>query len=348
MSNFSPSASLQRLGRPRRRWIEGSSTTPADGQEDASLWNRYVTLVQQNRSSLLLWESLLDRLIWLFPGQSQGSRTFLWSLAELQHLAVDLALMDPGEGLTLTTMNTELWQRVALTVLHTLWPLWYDNLQTQPRRNQAYWELQLERLRLALRLAVLVPHWWKMLRNGPSILQPGILQRGGLLPSPPSGTVETETRRLAYSQYVGRWTGRHVLRVEGETPPPAPNPTRVILGELMHVLRPLFWAHCKYRYGDLPKRDALWKSWLMSLGLDVASLACLAEHQGNEATSAEWQRRKMRLLLYLLRGPCHETVTAPVTDQVRKALAYVPFFGNLITVYLQDWLYYWKVYHLEE
>ena len=123
------------------------------------------------------------------------------------------------------------------------------------------------------------------------------------------------------------------------------------MGEVLHLLRPLFWAHCQYRHAKAknPSFNGLWKSWLASLGMDVVSLLCLSQHDsGNQATTAEWRRRGMRLLLYLLRAPCRDRVTQPATDKMHACLAYVPLLGNLLSAYLQDWLYYWTVYRLEE
>jgi Peroxisomal membrane protein (Pex16) len=101
-----------------------------------------------------------------------------------------------------------------------------------------------------------------------------------------------------------------------------------------------------------------WKAWLISLGMDVMSLMGLSSlatapptiavsrSSNNPATAQEWKRRRLRLLLYLLRSPVWEAYTERrITDRVSRHL---PLVGNLLATYLQDWLYYWKVYRAEE
>eukprot|EP00977_Amphora_coffeiformis_P011069 scaffold2655_cov179-Amphora_coffeaeformis.AAC.2 len=366
---------------------EGHATLPMDPHQKScshSIWNRYVRLVQRNRTRLLAWESILDRLLWLFPGQSsEGSawRQVLWSCAELQHLAIDLALQqDTGDGMSLDTNSTTsatassaaLSRRIALTVLHNLWPVLYDALHAQPRRYRAYWQYQLERVRAICRLAISIPHYWRMYRTFPTV-PPGILQRGGLVPSPSlhRPSAEVEAHRWARLNYVGRRTGRKVLQREGydidSSTTTATTTTstgtllliRMLVGELLYTLRPLFWARAKYknnRHNTQQQDDQLWKAWLVSLGLDVTSLVCLQQPDGssgnpinhNRATAQEWKRRRLRLLLYLLRGPCHDRLMYPAISKAYEWLTCVPLLGNLLGAYLQDWLYYWKVYQLEE
>lgn len=393
-------------------------------------WNRYKGWIRRHRSSLLLWESFLDRLIWWYPGQGASSsntatttngaegnlwRQVLWSWAELQHLAIDLALhYDDAEhdndGMTLDTTHVggggrrgaaALMCRIALTIVHSLWPVVYDSLQTTAGRrpgtdvvrrrgnhHQAYWELQMERIRFACRLAIMIPHWWRIRElllsdtsttalPGLERIVPGILQQGGLLPSLPRPTVQQEIQRLRRLSYVGRRTGRNVLQHHGENNtdnwPSSPGfvRLRILLGEVLHILRPLFWAHCKYKHyvrrrrqphsasssADGPDNGVndLWHAWLWSLGLDVASLLCLqpcrGQEYGNAATMQELQHRRLRLLLYLLRAPCSDEYTDPLTEKMHSWLTKslpLPWLGSLLAAYLRDWLYYWKVYRLEE
>ena len=141
----------------------------------SSLCKKYKSFIQRHQSKLLFWESCLDRLLWWYPGQSEGSiwRQLLWSLAELQHLAIHLALEpDVGNGCTLDDDNINnnigtLPYRVALTILHNLWPVLYDRLQPNPRRHFAFWEYQLEQLWFVAQLFILGAHWGRILENFP-------------------------------------------------------------------------------------------------------------------------------------------------------------------------------------
>ena len=130
------------------------------------------------------------------------------------------------------------------------------------------------------------------------------------------------------------------------------NKIRILLGEFLYILQLLFWAYCKHKYAQgqgLVKTNELWKLWLISLGFDVASLLCLHNnHQGNEASTEEWKHWRLHLLLYVLCTPCHDHFVMPVSQKVLDSLVNVPLFGNLVAASFQDWLYYWRVYQLEE
>jgi hypothetical protein len=335
-----------------------------DRSQDSSRWDIYVAWMRRNRSKLLLWEGLVDRLLWWYPGQSEGPawRQLLWSLAQLQHLAIDVALQDEmGDGVTIDSRsssrsssrsNAGLPYRIALTVLHSLWPAIYDSLARSSPRRRNYWELRVEQIRFLCRVTILVRHW---MSDFPPGVLPGLLQTGGLLPSPPAPSLVDEGRRLARLAYVGRRTGRRLLLEETNIEKDSAGTRwggraalllRIGFCEVLHVSRPLFWAHCKYRHGDQPGQ--LWQSWLLSFGMDVTSLACLRGADTNAASREEWKRRRLRLLLYLLRPPFGDGISDPVSHQIHRSLEHIPLLGNILSAYLQDWLYYWKVYHLEE
>lgn len=320
----------------------------------------------------------------------------MWTLAELHRLAMDLALTTTharlDDGMTLdTTISTNqdnhyvLPFRVALTVLHSLWPVLYDSLQTATHRRsrgqyQAYWELHLERVRFACRVLLILPHWWRVYQQQQRqqqdhstlpLVPPGILQYSGLLPSAPRPTLAQEKQRLERLVYVGKRTGRNVLQKDNNLAYTNHDSSlsqlgrhlRILVGEWLHTLRPLFWAQCKYRHycrssttqGDNQSQqnyNRLWEAWLVSLGMDVASLICLApDNTDNPATAREWKHRRLRLLLYCLRTPCTDRFADPFFDRIHKWMTEsspLPWLGNLLAAYLQDWLFYWRVYHLEE
>ncbi|KAL7562110.1 hypothetical protein ACA910_019855 [Epithemia clementina (nom. ined.)] len=122
-----------------------------------------------------------------------------------------------------------------------------------------------------------------------------------------------------------------------------------------------------------------WKTWFQSLGLDVASLVVLLvakaiaarrppiHHHRNNTTAgtnntnrndkdhendnyySEWNRRRLRLWLYLLRSPVWELVTHPMVTGFTSALEqYLPVLGPWFSAYGQDWIWLWKEYRLEE
>jgi Peroxisomal membrane protein (Pex16) len=275
----------------------------------------------------------------------------------------------------------------------------------------------------------------------PGILQMGGLLTSAASSSHSAPNLEQEQARLERANYVGRRTGRRVVGASLAVPPLVTEEasadslvfgwtrriksllllassnlfsnnnkstkmmTRLVIGELLYIFRPLFWAQAQWdgynhehcvrqvagaastaagvdnpiliddttsRVSSTSLQSWQWKAWLISLGMDVASLMSLSNmatasatptitsrdptrrrlrhhHRSgnsNPATVQEWNRRRLRLLLYLLRSPVWEVYTERrITDRISR---HVPLVGNLLAAYLQDWLYYWKVYRAEE
>jgi hypothetical protein len=198
-------------------------------------------------------------------------------------------------------------------------------------------------------------------------IAPGLLLDGGLYHVYRSGlqgapSIEQERARIERQQYRGRRTNRRVVTArdrQHEETQQSPQKSRrsfglavsrILLGELLYIFRPLFWAQAEDATvgQDLSTR---WNAWIVSLGMDLASLASLktsADSAGNSSTKEEWSRRRMRLFLYLLRSPAWERYTRRGTQALSGAVDVVPLFGKLFTNYLWDWLYYWKLYRAEE
>ena len=84
--------------------------------------------------------------------------------------------------------------------------------------------------------------------------------------------------------------------------------------------------------------------------MDLASLRLLADQQrsGNPWAVEEWNRRKKRLLLYLLRTPAWTRLTGPVLEKSTGVLRKLPLLGQLIDVCLWDWVLYWKLPYVAE
>ena len=133
---------------------------------------------------------------------------------------------------------------------------------------------------------------------------------------------------------------------------------RTYVGELLYILRPLLQAELEAvaatSTASLPSQRLLQHSWMWGLVLDLLSLQCLrvissTSTVNNPATVQEWNRRRMRLLLYLLRAPVTHRVTEPVIQRVANvAQQRIPLVGGWVHNYLWDTLYYWKEYRLEE
>ena len=227
-------------------------------------------------------------------------------------------------------------------------------------------------------------------------------------PSVPVPTLAQEQARVQRRNYQGRRTGRTVTR-----PPPSFVSThqmrprtlaradndddvdvddddyltrgtqqtnvldhvRVMAGELLYIVRPLFQAEAEVRIHNnmamaatsstVLNRRKLWLlllSWCLGLVMDTTSLWSLRSVAGiassssslpydtsaNPATREEWHRRRMRLLLYLLRTPLWEQCSRPSAEHLSNLLEKVPLLGGLLARYFWDWLYYWKLYRAEE
>uniref|UniRef100_A0A061RB81 Peroxisomal membrane protein PEX16 n=1 Tax=Tetraselmis sp. GSL018 TaxID=582737 RepID=A0A061RB81_9CHLO len=124
----------------------------------------------------------------------------------------------------------------------------------------------------------------------------------------------------------------------------------LVLGEVMHLARPMVYCWLLRRYGVRS-----WRPWLISLLIDAASARllslgnCLSNPrpssvykerftslQYSRSLSAiswssvevkERQRRKLALILYLIRSPCFESATKPVLYNLNGFAGRVPLIG---------------------
>jgi len=148
----------------------------------------------------------------------------------------------------------------------------------------------------------------------------------------------------------------------------------VVVGELLYCVRPLLQVefqqhqHRRGTAGIFDERhwtkssSSVMKLWISCLSLDMTSLFLLRDRQrrrwssassstalpGNAITREEWDRRRWRLWLYLLRSPIWDLHMRPAAERVSDVAGRVPFIGGLIQNYLWDWLFYWKLYRAEE
>lgn len=252
----------------------------------------------------------------------------------------------------------------------------------QPTRQQRQAAVivrkHMERIRFVLRMTLLISYWRRMRMFSTTLFNraehhqrqrqqnqvlPGLLLQGGLYHAPLGYDVEHERARIQRQNFVGRRTGR---RITSTTTVPTATATdssftaklRILLGELLYVARPLVQAETEaataaagsgnhYNQHQQPSLQ----SWLICLAMDVTSLLSL-RHQhdtGNAVTAAEWRRRRLRLLLYLLRSPVWDGYTERAVDRVGSAVhRCVPLAGGLFRNYLWDWVNYWRLYRAEE
>jgi peroxin-16 len=114
----------------------------------------------------------------------------------------------------------------------------------------------------------------------------------------------------------------------------------LIVGECLHISRPLVWAAVEAR-GSV-HRPSL-KDWATTLGMDVVSLILLNRHrQFPHGNKQELKRRKIKLFLYILRSPFFERYTETVVSRAGTLSRTIPLIGPLMETYLWDWLLYWK------
>lgn len=121
--------------------------------------------------------------------------------------------------------------------------------------------------------------------------------------------------------------------------PPSPLTDQQVLGEVLHIIRPVAHLGAIASFGA-----TAWAPWVLSLGLDAASLKLLHEPADKMWTlneSVELGQRSFALLLYLLRSPFYDRYTKERILRILSLLAdNIPLFGRLIrplVAYLPEW-----------
>ena len=274
------------------------SSTPHHIQEHPSLWRLYRDFVRNHEMLLGILDGALNQLIFWTPQHHSPNqhtdgddddtyyynrwREMLYGLLSLHRMATDLAATHQEEipedfGMTVeikpttsgaTTISaTSL--RIAITVVHSLLP---TILQVCRRDQQRNVRLVLEQIKFALRL-VLMGSYWYQLNSNQELESCGLLMGGGMIMSNGAAgiTVEQEKAWRSRQNYVGRRTGRLVAKAAT----PSSTTTCVwplMLGELLHIYRPLHWAGIEQR------RTPSFGDWASSLGIDVVSLVLLQRY----------------------------------------------------------------------
>jgi hypothetical protein len=248
-----------------------------------------------------------------------------------------------------------------------------NNNNARSMRRQAQLRLRLEQLKCVLRLYLLYSYWNQVTQESSSSpSSPGIMLDGGMYQpmDDPLGMseeeVQSDRRRRSYR---GRRTGLLVSKDGLSDNPsrstiPAPQSQssamrQVLLGELLYSLRPVWWAASEARHAAAAPHDhrspsltsdPLFKSWIVTLGMELLSLGLLSgeRRNGNPFSKEEWNRRRMKLLLYLLRAPVWNRVTSPTLERTCALARKVPVLGGLVDSYIWDWILYWKHPYVSE
>ena len=160
--------------------------------------------------------------------------------------------------------------------------------------------------------------------TGPSGAQTGI-------------TVAQEQARRNRQDYVGRRTGRTVAKsVPVTTVPRSKSMWPLMVGEILHLYRPLHWARVERA------RVPTMLDWAGILGIDVLSLFLLERFKNSALNNQELKRRKFKLFLYLLRSPVFDKYTGPAASRAFRVTGRIPLVGSLLESYFWEWLLYWK------
>jgi len=247
------------------------------------------------------------------------------------------------------------------------------------RKRQAILRWRFEQIKFVIRMYLMFQYWKQMREEETSRkripnkessffpqIQPGIMLSGGIYhPMVDSVGISTEElqRILRRRVYCGRRTGLKISTDQqaGESHDLVEGPTsktmiRQILGEILYSLRPLLWAGAEARIahrttpstsGGTRSRlssDPLLTPWVSTFAMDVLSLGLLSpeSRNGNPISKEEWNRRRMKLLLYLLRSPIWNHTTTPILERTSAVSQRIPFFGRIFDSYLWDWILYWK------
>ena len=229
-------------------------------------------------------------------------------------------------------------------------------------KRQAQLRFRLEQLKFAIRIYLMCSYWYQISIESKCATTPGIMLGGALyqVSDEPDGISDQQWQGIQRRRrYKGRRTGLAISKdstCDMDSPPSSTR--RVLLGELLYAFRSIWWAHVEARHsvGTHPLSSSWWQSplfraWLTTLGMDLISLGLLSKEgkNGNVHTRYEWNRRRMKLFVYVLRAPIWNRLTSPFLEQATSAIQKIPLLGGLIHSYLWDWIYYWKhPYYSEE
>ena len=364
--------------------LEFFENTEEDDTEStmSKFWSRYRGFVQRYRIPLELADEAVDRILFWMPHHENNStqwREVLYGFLSLHRLAMHCSQEELIKNCFGTSVQTQespeiaaTSVRISLSIIHCLMPslleiIPKDSLQT---RRQTSLRKRLEQIKFALRLYLLVSYWKQFLKSEKYTIQSGsfcrplldigILKGGGMfhLDQGPGLSIQEADHINRRMSFVGRRTGLTITSSTSHHKPVLRQKRQLInsiLGELLNILRPLYWASAEARnhsamHDDSSRSLPLLKSLLVTLVMDITSLRLLMNQRfsGNKCAVEEWNRRKNRLLLYLVRAPVWQRLTSPALERSSAALQKIPVLGQLIDVCLWDWILYWKLPYVSE
>jgi Peroxisomal membrane protein (Pex16) len=325
-----------------------------------------------------------------------------YGLLSLHRLGMELALSRGGEenlfGMSVQTEHPPIIPattvRIGLTVLQSFLPSVLAIAQSSVghERQQRYYakvRLRLEQIKFALRMYLLM-HYWKQQQGQDSAEQaaplPGIMMNGGLYTTHQGPMMQGLSWEYAQvleqrQAYVGKRTGwklgttttmgqggRTEVNLDMNDRKKRRERKCIVLGEVLHTLRPLLWAWMESKYPNTSRqgdtglkqakssssnnRELLMRAWCLCLGMDLLSIRLLQPPNNNgtasrmylnPATLEELRQRKMRLLLYTLRSPVWDQATLPQLEKISQSiLRRVPLVGGIAETYLMDWILYYQ------
>jgi hypothetical protein len=267
-------------------------------------WQIYQNWARSNQQALWLVDETLSRLLF-WTSSSARWREAAFGLLELHRLFLELATttsatetkrqpnlygttvrVDGGKQGNFQASNV----RLGLTILQSLLPVMQELVRTSlsdraTLQRQIVVRKYTERARFLLRVTLLVSYWKQVLPDG---IPPGLLQFGGLYhphitEATMCPTVQQEQSRLERYNYIGPRTGRRVIRNSGPIENATITKLRILWGELLYVLRPLYQAETDLAKASQQQRQAL-HSWAACLVMDIASLLLLQTSSSNAIT----------------------------------------------------------------
>ncbi|XP_048006133.1 peroxisomal membrane protein PEX16 [Leguminivora glycinivorella] len=112
----------------------------------------------------------------------------------------------------------------------------------------------------------------------------------------------------------------------------------LVYAESLHILKPLIHLAAMRVFGT-----KAWRQWLVSLGIDLASLKLYNRHMKDLTAEQrlEISRRKLGLVLYLLRSPMYNGYSKNVIESVLKSASnkvpLMAFICGPVIQYLSHW-----------
>ena len=347
----------------------GAMKVAADQTSKAfkTLWQSYRSVVLRYNVPLELADEAIERLVFWIPyheannGSGPPWREVLYSLLSLNRLSMHCALkpeIGNSYGTTLRANNPNIPAtsiRIALTVIHSLMPSLLEMIPSDSfsrSKRQAILRLRLEQIKFGLRFVLLVSNWKQSINSKEiSGVGVGILRDGGMyhVDQTPGLAVKEAQAIRKRQYYAGRRTGLTVTK-QGQRHPKPQSLSHLILGELLYILRPLYWASAEAKHHPEVTREtsssfssgSLLKTLAVTLAMDLTSLGLLSSQRENVWSVEEWNRRGMKLFLYLLRSPIWSRITSPMAERSSSVIRNIPILGTFIDSYLWDWIIYSK------